>query len=162
VGNASLQTRSTQDVQFMSEMITWSFRIFTLPIFFIGGILFALSVDVKLSAVSLVATPAILLVLIFINRFMRPLSKVANYHMDKSNLILRERLTGLRVIRAFHKEEYEHDRFTKQIKIMSSNFIRRNSMQGSLSPLLTFINNMTILLLLYFGAKFITDGSSLI
>ncbi|MCL2177010.1 MAG: ABC transporter ATP-binding protein/permease [Firmicutes bacterium] len=144
-GNASLQARSTSDVSQLQEILQWLINLFSIPLYLVGGVVFALMISPTLSLVIALSIPFVIFVVWGVARYIRPLVKVSQMHLDKFLLILRERLVGIRVIRAFNKEDYEHSRLHTQANIMSTNFIRRNiAITATLWPLLTLIGNFTI------------------
>lgn len=152
IGNASLQVRSTQDVGWLQELVNGGvFILLYVPMSMIGGSIFIFSIDPVLSLFIIAAIPIIIIVIYFITKYVRPLMKKANEYSDKMMLTLRERLVGIRVIRAFNKEDHEHKRFEGTARKASINFIKNNVAMGTVQPIMTFIVNIIIVLLIYFG-----------
>src|SRR5690606_32649667 len=111
VGTASLITRTTNDITQLQQVVIMLFRmVASAPIMFIGGLIMALSKDAKLSLI-LVATMPILAgsVLLIMSKAI-PLFRTVQKRLDRLNLVLRENLTGVRVIRAFNREKHEQAR----------------------------------------------------
>lgn len=159
IGNASLQVRSTQDVGWLQEMVNGSVYILIyVPFTMIGGSIFIFAIEPILSLFIIGSIPIIIATIILISKYVRPLMKKANEYSDRMMRILRERLIGIRVIRAFNKEEYEHKRFENQARLASINFIKNNVAMGTVQPIITFIVNILIVLLIYFGTTWSVQG----
>src|SRR5699024_12430797 len=111
VGTASLITRTTNDVTQLQQALTMVLRMFLMaPFMLIGGLIMALSKDVKLSLVIFIAIPFIITTIYFIMKKGYPLFQTVQKKLDQLNLVFRENLTGIRVIRSFAKEPEERQR----------------------------------------------------
>ena len=107
IGTSALLTRSTHDVgtlAWVADML--SSNIITIPVLFFGGVVLAFSKDSTLALIILVAMPIITLLVLAIGRRVEPLWKISDQFCDKQNDLVRERLHGIRVIRAFRSEEH--------------------------------------------------------
>lgn len=152
LGTAALVTRATHDVDTVSWVASMlAGTVATIPMLFIGGVVLAMRKDVVLSLLLLAFVPVILLAVIFIGKRVLPLWEKSDLYIDKQNAILRERLRGIRVIRAFCSEEQEHERIADATRIMSENIIRGNIAMELLTPLATFLLNLSVVLIVYFG-----------
>ena len=114
IGTAALITRSTHD----TDTLGWIASIFcgniiTIPVLFIGGVVLSFSKDIFLSLILFLFVPIVFVVVILIGRKIEPLWRIADEFIDKQNDIMRERLRGIRVIRAFDKEAHEHERISE-------------------------------------------------
>ena len=107
--------------------------------------------DVALSLTMLAFVPAILAIVIFIGKKIDGIWEVSDKFVDRQNEIMRERLRGIRVIRAFNSEKREHERVSEATRIMASSFIRGNVAMGAISPLATFLLNVAAVLIVYLG-----------
>ena len=162
LGTAALVTRATHDV----ETVSWvasdlCSSIITIPVLFFGGVALAMQKDVVLSLVMLAFVPVILAVVLFACRNIDGLWKKSDDYMDKQNDIMRERLRGIRVIRAFDAEEKEHDRIAEATNIMADHIIEANVTMGMISPLASFLLNLAAVLIVYLGGWRLETGSGL-
>ncbi len=152
LGTAALVTRATHDVETVSWVASMLCgTVATIPMLFIGGIALAMAKDVTLSLVLLAFVPVILLGGWFAGKRVLPLWKKSDLYIDKQNGIMRERLRGIRVIRAFNSEPHEHDRIAEATHVMAENIIRSNVAMGTLLPLATLLLNVAVLLIVYLG-----------
>ena len=161
IGTAALITRSTHD----TETLGWIASIFcgniiTIPVLFIGGVALSFSKDILLSLVLLFFVPIVFVVVILIGRKIEPLWRIADEFIDKQNDIMRERLRGIRVIRAFGKEAHEHERIADATRKMALNIIKSNVSMGIIAPLALFLLNFSVVLIIYIGAFRMETGAS--
>lgn len=161
IGTAALITRSTHD----TETLGWIASIFcgniiTIPVLFIGGVALSFSKDFLLSLVLLFFVPIVFIVVILIGRKIEPLWRTADEFIDKQNDIMRERLRGIRVIRAFGKEGHEHERIADATWKMALNIIKSNVSMGIIAPLALFLLNFSVVLIIYIGAFRMETGAS--
>ena len=114
-GTASLITRTTNDIVQIQNIIIVLLRFMVFaPIMCIGGVIMAISRDKELTLILLVSIPILLVFMGLIARTVMPLFKSMQKKLDRLNMILRENLTGIRVIRAFNKQYYERERFASK------------------------------------------------
>lgn len=161
LGTAALITRSTHD----TETLGWIASIFcgniiTIPILFIGGVVLSFRKDVLLSLILLLFVPIVFAVVVLIGRKIEPLWRISDEFIDKQNDIMRERLRGIRVIRAFDKEEHEHERISDATVKMAMNIIKSNVSMGIVSPLALFLLNFSVVLIIYIGSVRMETGVS--
>ena len=152
MGSSALLTRSTHDVGTLSWVASiLSGSIITIPVLFIGGVVLALGKDAVLSLVLLLFIPLVFAAVVKIGKKIEPLWETSDKYMDKQNDIVRERLHGIRVIRAFNSEPREHKRIEDATQVMAENIIRANVSMGVISPLSIALMNMAVVLIVYLG-----------
>lgn len=152
LGTAALVTRCTHDV----ETVSWiaaelSGTVITIPMLFFGGVALSLRKDVALSLTMLAFVPAILAIVLYIGKRIDGIWEISDRYVDRQNEIMRERLRGIRVIRAFNAELREHARVSEATRIMVDSFIRGNVAIGAVSPLATFLLNLAAVVIVYLG-----------
>ena len=161
IGTAALITRSTHDTDTLGWVASMLCSgVITIPALFIGGVLLSLSKDVLLSMIFLCFVPVVFAVVCIIGKKIEPLWREADVYIDRQNDIMRERLHGIRVIRAFGKEDREHSRIVSAIKAMTENIIRSNVSIGIISPLSLLLFNLSVVIILYFGAVRMQSGAN--
>jgi len=152
LGTAALVTRSTHDVgtvSWVASMISGS--LITIPVLFLGGVGLAMRKDVTLSLILLAVVPVVLLVTVHIGNQITPLHKKADKYIDIQNGLMRERLHGIRVIRAFNREQQEQDKIADATRVMAENIINSNVRMGLISPLGIFLFNLAAVIILWVG-----------
>lgn len=152
LGTAALVTRSTHDVgtvSWVASMVSGS--IVTIPVLFLGGVGLAMSKDVTLSLILLAVVPVVLIVTLRIGDQITPLHKKADLYIDVQNGLMRERLHGIRVIRAFNKEGQEQEKIADATRVMAENIINSNVRMGLVSPLGIFLFNLAAIAILLLG-----------
>ena len=161
LGTAALVTRATHDVDTVSWIASMLCgTVATIPMLFVGGVVLAMRKDVKLSLILLAFIPIILLGGWLAGKYVLPLWKKSDLYIDKQNGIMRERLRGIRVIRAFNSEPHEHARIADATHVMAENIIRSNVSMGTLLPVATLLLNLAIVLIVYFGGLQMVHGTS--
>ena len=161
IGTAALITRSTHDTDTLGWVASMLCSgVITIPALFIGGVLLSLSKDVLLSMIFLCFVPVVFAVVCIIGKKIEPLWREADVYIDRQNDIMRERLHGIRVIRAFGKENREHSRIVSAIKAMTENIIRSNVSIGIISPLSLLLFNLSVVIIVYFGAVRMQSGAN--
>lgn len=159
-GAPSILTRATDDISQLERMAIVTLRpMVRAPLMFFGATFMAVTTDLPLSAVILVSAPMLLGLVSWIARKSIPGFGKIRVLMDAINLRFRERLTGIRVIRAFRREGYEHERFTTVNDEMRAVSEEVNNYMVIMLPAFNLIFNMTMIALLYFGAGRISAGA---
>ncbi len=159
VGTASLITRTTNDITQIQVFSVMMFRfIIYSPIMCIGGIFMALSKDAKLTGVLAVILPAMILTMMIIAKFIIPMFQSLQKKVDKVNLVLRENLTGIRVIRAFNRMKKERVRFDEANQDLTGVAIRVNRIIAVVQPVMMLFMNGTLLAIVWFGGLRISNG----
>lgn len=162
LGTAALTTRATHDVQTVSWIAAeLAGTVITIPVLFFGGVILAMGKDVLLSLALLAVVPVIMVVVLIVGRKIVPLWEKSDEYIDKQNDIMRERLRGIRVIRAFNAEDQEHGRIAEATRIMADNIIKGNVAMGLISPLAMFLLNFAAVLIVYLGGWRMETGSGL-
>ncbi|MDR2903562.1 MAG: ABC transporter ATP-binding protein/permease [Clostridiales bacterium] len=152
IGTASLITRTTNDVVQVQQVVVMAFKFIILaPITCIGGMIMALSKDVSLSVIFAVALPAMLLAMVGLASVVIPSFKLMQKRIDHLNLTLRESLTGIRVIRAFNKTEYDRTRFYDSNKDLMDIAVRVNKVMSVMHPFMMLIMNVTTIAIIWLG-----------
>ncbi|SNS46995.1 ATP-binding cassette, subfamily B [Micrococcales bacterium KH10] len=159
LGPASLITRSTNDVQQVQMLVQMtSTLLVSAPIMAIGGVVMALRLDVKLSGVIAVAVPLLLIAMSFIVVKMVPLFRKQQRFIDAVNRVLREQLTGIRVLRAFVRENHEQQRFDQANTDLTETATRAGQFFALTFPLVGLIMNISSVAVIWFGAFRVSDG----
>lgn len=160
IGTATLITRTTNDVTQLQMVTMMIMRMMIgAPIMAVGGIIMAMSKDKPLTLVLIVALPALAAVVVLIAKKGIPLFKKMQIKIDRINLVLREKLTGIRVIRAFNRIDHERDRFEAANVDLTDNYIKVNRIMAFMMPSIMLIMNFTSLSILWFGIIRIDKGS---
>lgn len=158
-GTASLITRSTNDVTQIQMVVLVILRMMVMaPIMTLGGIFMAIKTDVGLSWVLMIALPAIVALALIVLKFGGKLFASMQVKLDKVNLVMRENLTGIRVIRAFDRIDYEKARFKTANDDLTETAIKANKIMAVLMPGILIILNFTTIAIVWFGAKRINIG----
>ena len=153
---SSLITRTTDDVNQVEQMVLMGLRpLIRGPLMFIGGLIMALSTNVKLSIVFPLTIPFIGLGIFYVFKMGLPYFPILQRRLDKLNELFRRRLTGLRVIRAFSKDEYEEAVFDEANISYQEMSTKVNKLLVNVRPMLGTILNFGIIFVLYYGAKLI-------
>lgn len=159
IGTASLITRTTNDIAQVQTVLTMMLRMMiSAPMMCIGGIMMAVSKDAPLSLVLVVIVPFIAIVVFAIMRKSIPLFRSIQTKLDKLNLILNENLTGIRVIRSFHRMEYENKRFTDAGYDLMETSIKVNRLMATMMPAMMLILNLSTIAIIWFGGIRIDQG----
>ncbi|OPX88486.1 MAG: putative ABC transporter ATP-binding protein [Pelotomaculum sp. PtaB.Bin104] len=152
VGTASLITRTTNDIIQVQTLVVMGLRFMVFaPIMCFGGIIMAYSMDKELTLVLAVVLPIMLLLIWALAGVIVPLFKSMQVKLDQVNLVLRENLTGIRVIRAFNRINSENERFNKANRELTDVSIRVNKIMAVMQPIMIIILNFTSLAIIWFG-----------
>jgi len=159
VGTASLITRTTNDITQVQQVVIMMLRmVVSAPIMFIGGLIMAVSKDAKLSLVIVAAMPVLVISILLILWKGVPLFGKVQKRLDRLNLVLRENLTGIRVIRAFNRERDEQVRLTKANADLTEVSIKVNKIMAFLMPVMMLVMNLTVVGVIWFGGIRIDNG----
>jgi ATP-binding cassette, subfamily B, multidrug efflux pump len=158
-GTPSLITRSTNDVQQVQMLAIMTFTLLvSAPIMCVGGIILALDQDVKLSSLLLVAVPALGIIVSLIIRRMRPLFRQMQTRIDGINRILREQITGVRVVRAFVRDGQERDRFSGANTELFGVSLGVGRLIALMFPSVMLVLNVSSIAVLWFGGHLVAGG----
>lgn len=159
-GAPSLITRSTNDVQQVQQLVLMSATMLvTAPMLSIGGVIMAVRQDVQLSWLIAVAVPVLLVAVGLITVRMVPLFRKMQKRIDTVNRVLREQLTGIRVVRAFVREEIETDRFARANEDVTDTALRAGRLMALAFPVVMLVLNVSSVAVIWFGSFRIQDGS---
>jgi ATP-binding cassette subfamily B multidrug efflux pump len=159
LGAPTLITRSTNDVQQVQLIVFMALTLLvTAPIMCFGGIAMALRQDVELSGLLLVVIPALVVSIALVIRQMRPLFRVMQLKIDAINGVMREQIMGIRVIRAFVKEDYEAARFGDANRENMEVAIAVGRLMSMMFPIVMLIMNVSVVLATWFGGYRIGSG----
>ncbi|KEF02706.1 MULTISPECIES: ABC transporter ATP-binding protein [Streptomyces] len=158
-GAPSLITRTTNDVQQVQMLVLMTFTMMVAaPIMCVGGVVMALNQDVPLSGLILVIVPVLAVLVSLIVRRMRPLFRGVQERIDTVNRVLREQITGIRVIRAFVRDGYERERFKSANHDLYDVSLRAGRLMSLMFPLVMLIVNVSSVAVVWFGGHRIDSG----
>ncbi|MDT9698073.1 ABC transporter ATP-binding protein [Streptomyces sp. P17] len=158
-GAPSLITRTTNDVQQIQMLALMTFTLMvSAPIMCVGGIVLALGLDVPLSAVLVAVVPVLGICVTLIVRRLRPLFRAMQERLDTVNRVLREQITGNRVIRAFVRDEYEQQRFRKANTELTDMSLGTGNLLALMFPIVMTVVNLSSIAVVWFGAHRIDSG----
>lgn len=158
-GTPSLITRTTNDVQQVMMLVIISATILvTAPIMAVGGIIMALRENAKLSLVLVVTVPLLLVVVAGIMSMMIPLYRKMQASIDGVNLVMREQLTGMRVVRAFVRESLEVEKFDIANRGLTDIALKAGRLNAIMMPAIMLISNLTSVAVMWFSAHLIDTG----
>lgn len=157
---SSLITRCTNDIQQVQMVLTMIFRIVAYaPLIGIGGIIKVVNTETQMSWIIAVAVAAVLLLVAVLMVVAMPKFKKMQTLIDDLNLVSRETLTGISVIRAFGREEYEQERFEKSSKNLMKTQLFTHKAMAFMMPTMMFIMNAITILIIWVGAHGINLGN---
>ena len=159
-GISSLITRTTNDVDNVEQFVLLAQRpLLRAPLGFFGGLFMAFTAHAQLTLIVLASLPLIFVIIYIIIRKVFPYFPKLQGALDRINLLMRQRLTGLKVMRAFNRDELEEDIFNKANEDYYNHALDINYVLRTSRPLLTSIVGVTVVIAIYVGTGFIEDGS---
>ncbi len=159
VGTSSLITRTTNDVVQIQNVLYMMMRLMVMaPIMLLGGIIMAVGRDAKLSLIFVVVLPLLLLLVVILGGKAMPMFKSLQKKMDKLNRVIREGLTGIRVVRSFNRNEDELKKFEEANADYATTAIKVNRLLSLMSPLMMLLMNLTSIAIVWIGSIFIGNG----
>ncbi len=148
----SLVTRMTNDISMIIEFVEMILRMLVrAPMFFIGGFIMLITLDMSFGMVMLCALPVMAITLILILGRAVPLYGVIQRKLDKVNSVVQENVTGARVIKAYVKEDYESERFRKANADLRDTNLRVQKIMAITHPVLTVVMNAAIISIIFIG-----------
>lgn len=160
IGTSSMITRTTNDInQVQQAVIVMLSMLIYAPMMAIGGVIMAISKDPPLSIVLVVIVPLIILIVSVVASKGLPLFKQIQLKIDALNMVLRESLIGVRVIRAFNKTAHEKDRFDKANRDLADTSIKVNKLMAVMMPIMMLLFNFTAIAIVWFGSIRIDEGA---
>ncbi len=158
-GAPTLITRTTNDVQQVQMLALMTFTLMvSAPIMCVGGIVLALGLDVPLSGVLVAVVPVLGISVTLIVRRLRPLFRAMQVRLDTVNRVLREQITGNRVIRAFVRDEYEQGRFGGANGELTDMQLATGRLLALMFPIVMTVVNLSSIAVVWFGAHRIDSG----
>jgi ATP-binding cassette subfamily B multidrug efflux pump len=159
-GAPSLITRNTNDVQQVQMLVLMTCTLLvSAPILAVGGIVLAMQQDIELSWLIAVSVPVLLVAVGLIIWRMVPLFRRMQERIDRVNRVLREQLTGIRVVRAFVREDVETDRFTVANDQVTATALQAGRLFALMFPIVMLVLNVSSVAVIWFGAFRVDDGS---
>ena len=159
-GTASLITRTTNDVQQVQMLVLMTLTMMlSAPIMGVGAVIMALRQDVTLSSLLLIIVPALGIIVTLLVKRMRPLFKLMQERIDTINRVLREQISGIRVIRAFVRDEPERERFQQANEAVYDVALGSGRIMGMMFPSVLSVINISSVAVLWFGGHLINDGT---
>jgi len=159
LGTASLITRNTNDVQQVQLFLQIALTLLVAaPIMAVGGVIMALRENVTLSALLIVVVPIIIGLVAVMFVLGVPLFRSMQGKIDRINLVLREQIMGVRVIRAFRRTPFEQARFESANEDLTSTALRVNRIFVVMFPALMAVMNLTTIAVLWFGGQLVNSG----
>jgi len=157
---SSLITRLTNDVNQLQTLVMMSLRIMVrAPLLFVGGIIMAISLNKNLSIIFLFSIPILASIFLFIMKKSFPLFSEVQKRIDYVNNVVRENLVGIRVVRAFRREDYEKERFKYANTMLMNAVIKALMLMIIAMPLFMLVMNLSILVVLWFGGLLVNQGN---
>lgn len=158
-GTSTLMTRTTSDVLQIQQIMMFVLRLMVLdPLRIVFAAVLAYMREPQLTFIFLIIVPILVVLITFILRKVSPLFRSLQIKTDRINRIFREGLTGIRVIRAFQREDYEEERFDEANEDYKDTSLSAHVYMASLMPLMILLASSTSILIIYFGAQYISVG----
>ncbi|GAC1303509.1 MAG: ABC transporter ATP-binding protein [Ktedonobacteraceae bacterium] len=159
IGTASLITRTTNDTTQVQQVVIIILQMMiSAPLMFIGGIILAISQDATLAWVLVGIIPILLIAILVIMGKAIPLFQAMQAKIDRVNLVLDEALTGVRVIRAFDRIDYEEKRFARANLDLTDTAIKVNQIVAAMMPIMMLVLNLSTIAIFWFGSIRINNG----
>jgi len=160
IGTASLIVRTTNDItQVQTVALVFMRMVISAPMMCIGGIIMAVSKDPKLSLILVFVVPVLFLGVFLVGSRVLPLFRVMQKRLDRLNLVLREALTGIRVIRAFNRTDYEERRFDGANRELTGTALQVHRFMAVMMPFMMLTLNMTTIAVIWIGGHRIDAGN---
>lgn len=158
-GAPSLITRTTNDVQQLQQLVVMGCVILVgAPIMMVGGVIMALREDVGLSWLVAVAVPLLAVAILLVVRRMVPLFRQMQGRIDAVNRVMREQITGIRVVRAFVREEHERSRFAQANQDLTDTGLGVGRLMVLMFPIVMLIMNLSTTAVIWFGGHRVDSG----
>lgn len=159
MGAPTLITRATNDVQQVTQFVTFLFTaIIAAPMMFIGGLVLALSQSVRLSVVLLITIPLLIVVSVVFLKQILPYYRAQQTRIDEMNTVLRDQISGVRVVKAFTKEEGEKDRFERINGDLAGINTSIGKITGLMQPFFTLTMSFANIALIWIGGRMAGNG----
>jgi ATP-binding cassette subfamily B protein len=158
---ASLITRLTNDVTQVQQLVIMGLRMMSrAPMLSIGGIIMAARLNLRMSVILAAAIPTLMALMYLILRKSFPLFKTVQEKLDRVNAVMRENLSGVRVVKAFVRSDYEKQRFETENEAYAATGIKAGRVIAAVMPVMVIVMNLTIVGILWYGG-FLADAGDL-
>lgn len=155
----SLVTRMTNDIAMIVEFVETILRMFVrAPMFFLGGTIFLLTLNVQFGVVLLISLPVLLVTLIFVLMRAVPLFGTVQKRLDRVNCVVQENVSGARIVKASVQEAYEEKRFAEANGALHSINYRVLRLMAIMNPVLILVQNFAVIAVIYMGGSSIAKG----
>ena len=156
---SSLITRLTNDITQVQNIVLMGLRMMVrAPLLAIGGLFMAISLSSKLSITLLFSVPIIVFAVILILKKSMPLFKVVQEKLDNINIVMRESILGIRVIKSFNIEKHQENRFDEVNSELMNNSIRSQNINLTLWPISALVMNLSVVAVLWIGGNMVNTG----
>ena len=157
---STLITRLTNDIAQVQMLVLMSLRIMVrAPLLGVGGIIMAISINARLAMILFASVPALLLILYFVIQKSFPLFTTVQKKLDRINAVMRENLSGVRLIKVFNRSDYEKKRFSVANKELMNTTIKAFKLVISIMPVMMLIMNLSLVAVIWFGGIQVSGGS---
>lgn len=161
-GTASLITRTTNDIEQVQQLVTMGLRIIVMsPVTLIVAIIMIVNKDARLALIIAITIPVIIVLVIVLLSVAGPLFKKIQLAIDRVTLVLRESLTGVRVVRAFNQEKQESERFDEANGYMTKMITKVGRVMSLANPIITVLFDLTFIGIYYYGFT-LMDGTTIV
>lgn len=158
-GTGSMITRTLNDVNVIQQGVVWMIQyVIPVPLLCVMGICLAFSIDVTMGVILLASTATVILLAVFVTRKAAEIFEKLQRFLDRMNVVLRENLTGVRVIRAFNKERHEEKRMRKSFEDYAEASIKANKLFAGLESMSFFLVNVSVVVILWVGGNRVGTG----
>jgi len=158
-GISTLMTRTTSDVLQVQQVLVMVLRFMILdPLRIVVAAVLAFTREPKLAFIFVIVVPILVIAVVLLLRKVNPLFRSLQIKTDSLNRVFREGLTGIRVIRAFNREDYEEERFDKENEDYAKTGTRAHTYMALMNPLMILLTSATTVFIIWFGAQYISVG----
>lgn len=158
-GISTLMTRTTSDVLQVQQVLVMVLRFMILdPLRIVVAAVLAFTREPKLAFIFVIVVPILVIAVVLLLRKVNPLFRSLQIKTDSLNRVFREGLTGIRVIRAFNREDYEEERFDKENEDYAKTGTRAHTYMALMNPLMILLTSATTIFIIWFGAQYISVG----
>jgi len=155
----SLITRLTNDIVQLQMFVLMALRSIRSPLLTIGSVIMVFTISVKLAIIFVLTIPILFVVLYLLIRYAFPLYSIVQQKLDKVNSVLQENLMGIRVVKAFVRNDYENTRFSRTNTDYTDMAVRATRLVSLNMPVMMIILNVSLVIILWFGAGETWNGS---
>jgi ATP-binding cassette, subfamily B, multidrug efflux pump len=155
----SLITRLTNDIVQLQMFVLMALRSIRSPLLTIGSVIMVFTISVKLAIIFVLTIPILFVVLYLLIRYAFPLYSIVQQKLDKVNSVLQENLMGIRVVKAFVRNDYENTRFSRTNTDYTDMAVRATRLVSLNMPVMMIILNVSLVIILWFGAGQTWNGS---